>query len=176
MNQNRLFCGRYRNQTTRLKNWDYSSSGWYFITICTQNREMYFGDVINDEMVLSEMGHAAAGCWLGMSRVYDVLIGDAWVVMPNHVHLLFGINNPDRQKNQNNAFLKMIKNSVSSIINHYKGRVTKYAKKENIPFLWQPRFYDHIVRSKNEFFKIQSYIENNPVNWEEDQFCRQSSF
>jgi REP element-mobilizing transposase RayT len=137
---------------------------------------MYFGDVIDGEMVLSEIGHSAAGSWLAMSRVYDVLIRDAWVIMPNHVHLLFGINNLDGQKYQTNSFKKMIKNSVSSIINHYKGRVTKYAKKENIPFSWQSRFFDHIVRTEKEFFKIQNYIETNPIKWKEDRFCRQNSF
>lgn len=64
----------------------------------------------------------------------------------------------------------MVKNSVSSIINHFKGRVTKYADKENIEFEWQTRFHDHIVRNNIEFQRIQNYIINNLQKWNNDKF------
>jgi REP element-mobilizing transposase RayT len=167
-----LFNNKYRTQTTRLQGWDYSSSGWYFITVCTRYHEIYFGEIKNDEMHLSELGHIAAGNWLGMARVYDILIMDAWIIMPNHFHCLIGIDNPNRSAYQPNEFKKMVKNSVSSVINHFKGRVTKHAKKENIPFQWQSRFYDHLVRDDEEFKRIQNYINNNPKNWDTDKFYR----
>jgi REP element-mobilizing transposase RayT len=121
-------------------------------------------------MNFSELGHIACGSLLAMDRVLDVLILDAWVIMPNHTHFLIGIDNPGKNKHQPNQFKKMVKNSVSSVINHYKGRVTKYARKNNIPFQWQYRFYDHIVRSEKEFCLIQRYIINNPRNWKGDKF------
>ena len=167
-----LFNNKYRIQTTRLQGWDYSSSGWYFITVCTKDHEMYFGKIQNDEMYLSELGYIAAGNWLAMFRVYKVLIMDTWIIMPNHFHCLIGIDNPGRSVYQPNAFQRMVKNSISSVINHFKGRVTKYAKKENLPFQWQSRFYDHMVREADEFKRIQQYIINNPKNWYQDKFFK----
>ena len=155
-----------------MQGWDYSSSGWYFITVCTKNRESFFGEIENDAMYLSELGYFAASSWIAMARVYDVLIMDAWIIMPNHFHCLIGIDNPDRLLHQPNAFKKMVKNSVSFVINHFKGRVTKYARKENVHFEWQSHFYDHIVRDDEEFKRIQHYIINNPKNWNTDKFYK----
>ena len=73
---------------------------------------------------------------------------------------------------QPNAFQMMAKNSISSVINHFKGRVTKYAKKENLPFAWQSRFYDHMIRDEEEFKRIQQYIINNPKNWAQDKLYK----
>ncbi len=170
---NKLFKNKYRTQTTRLKKWDYSSLGWYFITICTKNRQHFFCEIINGEMYYSELGHIAAASWLAMHRVFDVLISDVWVIMPNHTHFLFGLNPVETRRGvspQPNEFGKTIKNSVSSIINHFKGRVTKYTNKENIEFEWQTKFYDHIVRDNNDFIRIQKYIIKNTQNWENDKF------
>lgn len=172
MSNDHLFNNKYRIQTTRLQGWDYSSSGWYFITVCTRYHKRYFGEIQNGEMYLSELGHVVAGSWLSMTRVYEVLIMDAWVIMPNHFHCLIGIDNPVRATYQPNAFKRMIKNSVSSVINHFKGRVTKYANRENLPFKWQSRFYDHIVRNEEELKLIQQYIINNPKNWNNDKFYK----
>jgi len=166
---NDLYRNKYRIQSHRLKGWDYSSSGWYFITICTQNREHYFGEVIDNEMHYTELGHVAAASWLAMERVFSILIPDVWVIMPNHVHLLFAISsqNPEFQQSK---FKKMIKNSVASIVNHFKGRVTKYANKNEIPFEWQANYYDNIIRDADSFKTVQNYIINNPLNWNTDRF------
>ena len=196
---NKLFKNKYRVQSSRLKNWDYSSSGWYFITVCTKNKQHFFGEIIDHEMYYSELGHIAAASWLAMHRVFDVLIPDVWVIMPNHTHFLFGLNpvpphhggvpphgggvetrrgvslHRDVSQHrgvsqQKNEFGKTIKNSASSIINHFKGRVTKYADKENIEFEWQAKFYDHIVRDNEDFLRIQNYIIENVQNWKTDKF------
>lgn len=126
----KLFRNKYRTQTTRLKGWDYSSSGWYFITVCTKKKEHYFDEIIDAEMHQQN----------------------------------------DMIEHHTNKFQKMIKNLVSSIINHFKGRVTKYTIKENIEFEWQSKFYDHIVRDNDEFLRIQKYIIENPLNWKDDKF------
>ena len=164
-----LYKNKYRIQTTRLRGWDYSSSGWYFITVVCQNREHYFGEIIDDEMHYTETGHAAASAWLAMQRVFDVLIPDVWVIMPNHTHFLFALSNP-KEEYEPSEFKKMVQNSVASIINHFKGRVTKYANKENIEFAWQERFHDRIIRNQKEFKTIQNYIINNPQNWDKDKY------
>ena len=166
---NDLYRNKYRIQTNRLQAWDYSSSGWYFITVCTKNRRHLFGEIIDKHMYLSELGHFTVCSWLAMERIFSVMVNNAWVVMPNHTHFLFGIRNP-KSILEPNEFGKTVKNSVSSIINHFKGRVTKYAQKEKIEFQWQTRFYDHIVRNEEEFNTIKNYIINNPKNWKIDKF------
>ncbi len=70
---------------------------------------------------------------------------------------------------QTNKFGGLIKNSVSSIINHYKGRVTKYANKNKILFQWQPKFYDRIIRDEKELNRIRKYIHENPMKWDSDK-------
>jgi len=167
---NDLYNNKYRIQSTRLKRWDYSSSGLYFITVVTKNHEHYFGEIIDNEMYYSELGHIAAGSWLAMQRVFDVLILDEWIIMPNHTHFLFGLSNP-KNEYEPNEFKKMIKNSVSSIINHFKGRVSKYANKENIEFEWQTRFHDRIIRDNTEFLKTRNYIIENPQKWDNDKYA-----
>jgi len=167
------YNNKYRIPVTRLKKWDYASSSWYFITICINNRKHLFGEIIDNEMYYSELGHVVATSWLATQRIYDVLISDVWVVMPNHVHLLFFINASPDKEHENNEFGKMIKDSVSSIINHFKGRVKKYANTQNIPFDWQTRFDDRIVKTQESFDTIQQYIINNPAKWKDDKFHTQ---
>ena len=168
---NELYKNKYRTQTNRLQGWDYSSSAWYFITVCIKNHECLFGDIVNNEMILSELGHFTSCSWLAMERVFPVLKNDVWVIMPNHTHFLFYIDNP-KLKRESNEFGKTVKNSASSIINHFKGRVTKYTQKENIDFHWQSGFYDHIIRNKQDFIRIQNYIIENPQKWEDDKFFK----
>ena len=103
-----------------------------------------------------------------MSNSYNNLFLDEHIIMPDHVHLLFHIRNNKENKPgklQYNSFGPLIKNSVSSIINHYKGKVTKYARKNNIEFEWQSRFDDHVIKSESELIRIRSYIVNNLRNW-----------
>ncbi len=96
------FQEKYRIHSTRLKNWDYSAEGSYFITICTQNREHYFGIINNEKMQLSEIGKVVYSFWPEMINTYNNLIIDDYIVMPNHIHLIlfidyksYNIDNPN---------------------------------------------------------------------------------
>ena len=86
------FQEKYRIHSTRLKNWDYSAKGSYFITICTQNREHYFGEINNDKMQLSEIGKIAHSFWPEMINTYNTLIIDEYIIIPNHIHLILFID------------------------------------------------------------------------------------
>ena len=83
------YKNKYRIQSTRLKNGDYGSDAMYFVTICSQNREHYFGDIVDDEMQLSQLGMAAEKYWSEIPNHFPFVILDACVVMPNHI---YGIN------------------------------------------------------------------------------------
>jgi putative transposase len=88
------FQDKYRISTTRLQNWDYSWNALYFVTICTKNREHYFGKIENDKMVLSNIGVMADVFWHEIKNHCQFVDLDAFVVMPNHIHGILAINNP----------------------------------------------------------------------------------
>ena len=185
------FKNKYRNESIRLQNWDYRRAGAYFITICTENREHYFGEIENGKMKLSHLGVIADIFWHEIpARKPFVKLGE-YVIMPNHIHGILIVDDHDSQtdvvvpvgtlhatslreqpttKNETMSKISPKSNSVSTIIRSYKSAVTKHANRLGIPNGWQSRFYDHIIRDDAAFERISNYIINNPVNWKEDKF------
>ncbi len=313
------YKNKYRIPSARLRGYDYASEGAYFITICTHNREHFFGEIADGKMHLNEIGKLAEKYWAEIPDHFpDVELGN-FVIMPNHTHGIliikksvgndissgdewhdgnpngqsngdsdgqsdgqsdensavqtlqcnvssriipygdipsgenpnphdipsgdnphpaniqsgdirnenipdgrifpywdnYGDNsnphyipsgdnpnpgdlrndnisdsrifpagenpNPGDIRNENNPDGKFIKNekmaeispksgSVSTIIRSYKSAVTKYARAIHADFEWQTRFHDHIIHDAGSFERIQTYIENNPLNWKEDKF------
>lgn len=91
-----LYIGKYRIQSARMKRWDYGSDGCYFITICTKNRIHYFGQVINGEMVLSNIGRIVKKFWYEIPNHFTRVVLDQYIVMPNHIHGIVVITTPNR--------------------------------------------------------------------------------
>ena len=89
-----LYKNKYRVESARLKGWDYSSNGGYYITICVNNRESVFGEVTNGEMILSDLGNIAGNCWREIPHHFPFVKLDEYVVMPDHVHGIIFIDNP----------------------------------------------------------------------------------
>jgi putative transposase len=87
------FKGKYRVKSTRLKNFDYSQNGYYFITICTKNHEYFFGEVKNDKMVLNKIGKIAEKFWLEAPNHFSNAKLDEFIIMPNHIHSIVIIKN-----------------------------------------------------------------------------------
>ena len=182
-----LFKNKYRIPSARLQTWNYSNAGMYFITICTRNRECYFGSIADNEMQLSEIGKAAESNWLKTVELRpDMNLELAeFQVMPNHFHSIITIgdnqynrdtidpNNGKKDKiapnGKSNAFGPQSKN-LSSILRGYKSAVTVFANEKEMEFGWQPRFHDHIIRSMDEYYRIADYIINNVANWQADKF------
>src|SRR5450759_167870 len=88
-----LYQNKFRVETTRLKNWNYASDGWYFITICTKGRENIFGIIEHGIMLLNQYGRIVEQCWFDLPNHYFNLILDAFVIMPNHLHGIMIIDN-----------------------------------------------------------------------------------
>lgn len=80
------FKGRYHIKSQRLQNWDYAAAGFYFVTICTQDKEHYFGEIINHKMQFTEIGRIAEQCWIEIPKHFPFVKLDRYIVMPNHVH------------------------------------------------------------------------------------------
>ena len=185
------FQNKYRIPSARLKNWDYGANGGYFITICTQNRKHFFGKIIEKQFIASEIGTLANKFWMEIPQHFPHVELGNFVVMPNHVHGILIIDkngesgigesgigesvqtlhcNVSINKNEQMANISPKSGTISTILRSYKSVVTKNARFIRADFGWQPRFHDHIIRNAPEWERIQTYIENNPMNWKEDKF------
>ena len=174
----------------RYKGYDYSKDGLYFVTICTKDRELYFGDIINEKMRLSRIGRAVERFWLEIPKHFPFVELDEFVIMPNHIHGIIEIARDAEIQNvgtqnvgtqnvgtQNFVFLQeeyqnklgpQSKN-LSSIIRGFKIGVKKFCTNNNVIFAWQSRFYDRIIRNEKELNNIRQYIIDNPLKWELDR-------
>jgi REP element-mobilizing transposase RayT len=180
---------QYNRRSIRLKDYDYSKPGSYFITICTHNRVCLFGEIMDGEMMLNDAGNIVKQCWLEIPNHFPHVGLDAFVVMPNHMHGIIilhenanvGENNyshlhlPTQNDHhidlpkQNNTF-QLPSRLVGSIIRGFKIGVTKWFRiHTKIYPVWQRNYYEHIIRNELELYNIRSYILNNPLQWKDHE-------
>lgn len=187
-----LYKNKYRIPTARATWHDYKG-GSYFVTICTKNREFFFGDINNGEMNYSSLGQSAIDCLQQIPTHFPHVEIPIFVVMPNHIHAIVIINalapsvetqnlasqnhaiNPS--ETQNFASLQQVKQkfgpqskNLASVVRGFKIGVTKFANENDLSFAWQPRFHDHIIRNHHEMSLIADYIQNNVIRWRDDCF------
>jgi putative transposase len=163
------FKGKYRVESTRLPGWDYAGAGWYFVTICTRNRECLFGDIVDGEMHLSSIGEIVAEEWQKTPDIRPNVVLDEWVIMPNHLHGIIIIERDVSTTTTTPSRLKA--GSLGAIIGQVKSICTKRIWAiGHTDFAWQARFYDHIIRNEASLKRIREYIVNNPAKWKEDRY------
>jgi REP element-mobilizing transposase RayT len=193
------FRNKYRVQTTGLNGYDYTRNGAYYITICTKKHICYFGDIVVEtglrpvstifkkrpvstnnkddsnnrnnpdylnntaSINLSDEGEIVSDCWFDLPNHYLNIILDEFIVMPNHIHgIILILNYTSKQQTHGlSEFVRAFKSFSSRRINELR--------KSSLEETWQPRFYDHIIRSDNELDRIRTYIKNNPINWLNDK-------
>lgn len=169
------FKNKYRTTSTRLQHWNYADEGFYFVTICTKDRVCNLGEIKDNNVFLSEIGKIVFDCWLEVPGHFKNVKLDDWIIMPNHVHGIIEIKNNDGRDapwrvSTTNRFAPLQRNSLQSIINHFKGAVKQICNKNNFAFFqWQPRYYEHIIKNDEDYARIKEYIALNPVNWQNDQ-------
>jgi len=191
------FKNRYLISSARA-NWHEYEGGEYFITICTQNKKHYFGEIKNEMMKLSEIGLYTEKCITEIPLHNSLVEIPLYVIMPNHIHLVAivhndfgkssagdnenGVNVKDdidismprgAKRNGKNIVMQNIANQqsiLSTAIGGMKRAVTCFANNNQLHFGWQTRFHDHIIRGTNEMNRIAGYIENNIARWEYDIF------
>lgn len=180
-----VFANKYKLKSSRLKNFDYSSSGFYFITICTYRHNNFFGKIINQQMELSKMGLITRQCIIDIPKHFKNVLIDEYMIMPNHVHLLLELtkSNVNSVETHHGASLQIryqsyhfhrlaIKSNqtIPKIINQFKSAVTHQINHKTVFFAWQPRYHDIIIKNEKQYFTIKNYIKNNVINWEKDKF------
>jgi REP element-mobilizing transposase RayT len=166
------FWGKYRIPSARLEGWDYRVPAQYFITICTKRMVPWFGFVGEGKMILNELGRFAFDFMQGINDHKGNARVINHVVMPNHVHAIILLKNEFSEKKLN-EYGPLLAGSLSALVNHYKGRVTKFANTNQLPWGgWQERFHDHIIKNVASFDNINQYISKNPSNWQSDRYFR----
>ena len=163
-----------RKSSPRLKDYDYSQPGAYFVTTCTHQKVCLFGEVVDGEIILNDAGKIVRECWLDLPNHYSNVQLDEFIVMPNHVHGIVFIRD-DQQSNCRDRFSNLSlrkQHGLSEIVRGFKTwssrRVNKYQNTPGVP-LWQRSFYDHIIRDEDDLDRARKYILNNTQKWEFDR-------
>jgi len=185
-----LFKNKYRAESARLKNWDYSWDGYYYITVCTKDRRCLLSEIKDNNIFLSNIGKIAEKYWVEIPKHFPFVKLDDYIIMPNHIHGIIIIENNDinirrdkalpclymnnNMKNINNTVNRCQnqgKNTISSIIGSYKSICTKQINisQDKTIFAWQKGFYDHIIRDINDLNNIKKYIRYNYLKWDCDE-------
>ncbi len=172
--------GKVSRKTLRLKHFDYSSNGLYFITVCTYGKENFFGKITDGKMFLSPCGKIAEeeiGV-VNQKRQGQYIEITKYVIMPNHIHMIICIFKPDFfHEYKQEDFSKPVSQAISSVMRSYKAAVTKRVRENsdetNMPYrIWQSRYFDNVIRNEKAYAKIYDYIETNPLRWEKDKFFK----
>jgi len=172
---------RHNRVSIRLKGYDYSRTGMYFITICCQHKVPRFGVVVNGKMELNEFGKIAYAEWLKLSERFSNVELDAFQIMPDHMHGIILLNNtpvgagftpaPTAPTPDSTATARVAPTAVGGIVGAYKSMVSNRCldlckiKNETMGKLWQRNYYECIIRDEQSYRRIAQYIINNPLKW-----------
>jgi putative transposase len=154
-----------KRKSNRIKDYDYSSNGVYFVTICTKDRRNLFWNVgaacsRQHAISLSLIGLSVDEEIKGISGIYHNVFIDKYIVMPNHVHMIIVIDCADNSGRLKDA------PTISRIVQQFKRAMSKKTGFS----LWQKSFHDHIIRNEQDYLEIWDYIDTNPAKWAEDKY------
>ena len=158
-------------RSIRLRNYDYSRAGVYFITVCTKGQELLFGEVNDGEVELSEFGRMSAEEWLNSARIRIEIELDAWIVMPNHVHGIVIIVNKRCRGDRPVARSGPRPSSLGAMMAGFKPATTKRINTmRGTPgaSVWQRNYYEHVIRHESALDRIRQCTADNPKRWPEE--------
>ena len=176
---------KHNRRSIRLKEFDYSQPGAYFLTICAHGGNCIFGDIVDGKIHLNKYGRIVENEWLRSPEIREEIELDMYQVMPNHFHTIVtivGANGVRRRRNCRNSKgerrsplqneRKINSESLSSLIYGFKSSTTSKIKKlpinPGVP-IWQRNYFEHIIGNDKELYQIREYIINNPLKWELDE-------
>lgn len=173
---------KHHRHSIRLKGYDYSQPGAYFVTICTHNRAHLFGEIVNGVMRLNEYGKIVQYTWHDLVNHVDGIELGEFVVMPNHIHGIINIvgagsvgvgseptpTTAPTVNTQPNR-IKPLPEIVRQLKTFSARRINEQRGMRGIP-VWQRNYYEHIIRDEKSYQRIAEYIFNNPSNWQQDNY------
>ncbi|OGU64520.1 MAG: hypothetical protein A2499_10140 [Stygiobacter sp. RIFOXYC12_FULL_38_8] len=155
----------------RLTGFDYSSPGYYFVTICTMNKVEWFGEISGASVILNAKGKIVEDCWFDLQNHYPNCELDYYVIMPDHFHGILILTERDinywdgsethPKKSRNHGLSEIIRSFKS-----YSSRRINELSENKSKFNWQTSFYDRIIRNEKELYQIRKYIQDNPLRKE----------
>ena len=176
----------HHRRSIRLKRYDYTKEGMYFITICCHQHKCWFGEIENENIILNDYGLIAHHQWADLSTRFSNIELDELVVMPNHMHgiIIIKANLPDNISSSGSGASPDPTNpntknpTIGGMVGVYKslaevGCLKLFESKNDnriMGKLWQRNYYEHIIRNEQSFNRISEYIRNNPKNWQNDKF------
>ncbi len=179
---------KHHRRSIRLPDYNYAQSGAYFVTICTYQKQCWFGDIKHGKMQINQIGQIVIQEWLKSSEIRQEIELDEWILMPNHLHGIVRIKNQaeDQKKGLHSEGLHseglhrkplriekicLKSRSLGSFINGFKCSVTRCINRirnnSDTPF-WQRNYYESVIRDEQHLSNIRQYIYDNPQNWEHD--------
>jgi putative transposase len=179
----------HHRKSIRLREYDYSKPGAYFVTICTHQRQPLFGNILDGGMTLNAAGVMAEKCWRAIPDHFPWSRLGEFIVMPNHVHGIIiveqhdtvGANDHSPLHNHSpihdNSYMRGpgTSRSLGSVIRGFKIGVTKWFRTNtDVYSVWQRNYYEHIIRNEQAYQKIAEYICTNPQKWLEDTYYVQA--
>lgn len=167
----------YQRRSLRLKGYDYTSRGMYFVTICAWQRQELFGHLDKQRMYLNDAGHVVHREWLRSMEIRSEITIDEFVVMPNHIHGIVVIKNDMNTVGAHGRAplqgLYRPPRSLGSLIAGFKSATTKQInvlrESPGLP-VWQRNYYEHVIRHELELNRIREYVLDNPRNWTIDEY------
>lgn len=178
---------RHQRRSIRLRGYDYSQAGAYFVTLVAQNREQLFGQVVKGRMRLNPAGEMVIKYWRKLPEKFAYVTLDAFILMPNHCHFVIVLQdyptpvgsdilpNPDWYAYQQYCIQtpvplgRTMQWFKTMTTNAYINGVKEQGWERFYKRVWQRNYYEHIVRSDEALERIRHYIWNNPANWAADQ-------
>lgn len=172
---------KHHRRSIRLRGYDYSNTGAYFVTICTKNRECLFGDIEQGQMILNEAGNVVKIWWSEMKNKFRNVELDEFIIMPNHFHGIVFIEtdfvgaiheSPLHGESRHEYQKQRRKMLLPKFIGWFKmnsaKQINQFRNTPDIP-VWQRNYYEHIIRNENDLDKIRNYIVENPLKWDMDE-------
>jgi len=166
---------KYNRCSLRLKHYDYTRAGYYFITVCAQNREHLFGEIVDGVMDLNVVREMVESWYMKLEEKFPNVRNHEIVIMPNHIHFIMEIIQPVgadpcvrpiyddislgdvvqwfKTMTTNNTYIKMVKN----------GTLPPFNKR-----IWQRNYYEHVIRDEADYERVATYTMNNPTTWHKD--------
>ena len=158
-----------KRKRNRLKNHDYSTSGAYFVTVCTKDKKKILSQIVGGDVLdapphikLSQYGQIADKRINELNDFYDDIGITNYVIMPNHIHFILVV--------LENGASRTSPPTQHSILSQFVSTFKRYCNKEYGHNIWQRSFHDHVIRNKNDYEKISKYISENPLKWQYDCF------
>jgi len=175
----------HHRRSIRLRDYDYSSAGAYFVTICAGQRECLFGEVVGGVMRLNACGLTVTTIWDSLPQRYPGLDVDAFVIMPNHLHGIIVINDPVGAIHESPG-LNESERAIHELPLHRRramtlSKVVGYLKMNSAKRInqwrdnpgaavWQRNYHEHVIRDERDLTAIRDYIAANPACWDKDEY------